>query len=216
VVSFHNPKGRPIHPEERREMDVAVKALEAVLNLSPRKLAPRERVFIVHGRDERHREELVKMLEGWNIKAVVIQTLARTGQDLLGFVEEQIRMCLAGFVLLTPDDEGRHYEFGAPMRQRARQNVIFEGGYLTALFRGIQRICFLRIGDVEIPSDLNGLLMEQFEGSIEPERIRDTLRQWGLKGQDRPTAPASKLAASDDKSTIQESKLWARLFRKPG
>jgi predicted nucleotide-binding protein len=91
---------------------------------------------------------------------VVIQSLARTGQDLLTFIENSIQHCVAGFVLLTPDDEGRLYQFGEPMRQRARQNVVFESGYLTALFRGANRVYFLMQGDLEIPSDLNGLLRQ--------------------------------------------------------
>jgi len=96
------------------------------------------------------------------------------------FIEERIRDCVAGFILLTPDDEGRLYQFGAPMRQRPRQNVVFEGGYLMALFRGTNRVCFLQQGDLEIPSDLNGLLMERFEERLDPLRIKLTLREWGL------------------------------------
>jgi len=42
-------------------------------------------------------------------------------------------------------------------RQRARQNVIFELGYfVAALGRG--RVCLLLKGDVEIPSDLYGVV----------------------------------------------------------
>jgi predicted nucleotide-binding protein len=82
--------------------------------------------------------------------------------------------------LLTPDDEGRLYQFGEPMRQRPRQNVVFEGGYLMALFRGTNRVCFVQQGDLETPSDLNGLLMERFEERLDPQRIKLTLREWGL------------------------------------
>jgi predicted nucleotide-binding protein len=187
VAAFHNPVGgRSIGADQQRQMDVAVKVLESMLNLSPRKLVRSDRVFIVHGRDERFRKELEMILLSENVEPVVIQSLARTGQDLLEFLEDQIRDCVAGFVLLTPDDEGRLYRFGEPLRQRARQNVIFEGGYLTALFRGTQRICFLQLGDLEIPSDLNGLLMERFIGRVDPERIRLTLREWGIRPEGKP------------------------------
>jgi len=183
VVSFHYPHNRAdeLNDEKRALMGVAVKVLEAMLPLAPLRLVPEEKLFIVHGRDERFRQELVKILTSEKIDPVVVQTYARTGQDLLGFIENRIRGCVAGFVLLTPDDEGRLYQFGEPMRQRARQNVIFECGYLTALFRRTNRICFLKQGDLEIPSDLNGLLMEPFEDYIDPARIIVTLRQWGLK-----------------------------------
>lgn len=190
VVAFHNPAGgNAISPDQQRQMDLAVKILESMLTLSTQKLVARNRVFIVHGRNEGFRRELEEILKSEGLEPVVIQALARTGQDLLTFLEDQIRDCMAGFVLLTPDDEGRLYQFNEPLRQRARQNVIFEGGYLTALFRDTQRICFLQLGDLEIPSDLNGLLMERFIGRIDPERIRLTLKEWGIESN--PELPAA-------------------------
>ena len=62
---------------------------------------------------------------------------------------------------------------------------IFESGYLTSLFRGVNRVCFLQQGDLEIPSDLNGLLMERFEENIDGRRFNQTLKAWGLDKKDR-------------------------------
>jgi predicted nucleotide-binding protein len=183
VASFHKSKaGGEIDERTRHLMDIAVKMLEAMLSLTPlsKRLVPKEKVFIVHGRNKAALADLENLLKNENIECVVIQSLARTGQDLLTFIEDRIRDCVAGFILLTPDDEGRLYEFGEPMRQRPRQNVVFEGGYLMALFRGTNRVCFVQQGDVEIPSDLNGLLMERFEERLDPQRIKLTLREWGL------------------------------------
>ena len=179
-------------------MDIAVKTLEAMLSLTPlsKRLVPKEKVFIVHGRNKIVLSDLQNLLENEKIDYVVIQSLARTGQDLLTFIENRIRDRVAGFILLTPDDEGRLYQFGEPLRQRARQNVIFEGGYLMALFRGTNRVCFLQQGDLEIPSDLNGLLMERFEERIDPSRIKLTLQNWGLPRQfnecELPPPPGSE------------------------
>lgn len=180
IVSFHNPEGKEIITDDvQTKMEVAVSILESQLALSPTPLVASEKVFIVHGHDDSFRNELESILKN-KVEYVVIQALARTGQGLLTFLEEKIRDCVAGFVLLTPDDEGRLYKFGEPLRQRARQNVIFEGGYLTALFRRKNRICFLQKGDIEVPSDLNGLLMERFPERIDAERILLTLEEWGL------------------------------------
>jgi predicted nucleotide-binding protein len=192
VVSFHNTQeGGPIDPDDQRKMDLAVKTFEAALALASQRLVPRERVFIVHGHNEFFRRQLERILDEHGIEYCVIQSLARTGQDLLTFLETQIHDCVAGFVLLTPDDEGRLYKFGQPLRQRARQNVIFEGGYLTALFRNTQRVCFLQLDEIEIPSDMNGLLMERFDGTIDPERIRLTLNEWGLGASKEAAGPAA-------------------------
>ncbi|WP_312865064.1 TIR domain-containing protein [Rhizobium leguminosarum] len=50
------------------------------------------------------------------------------------------------------------HQLRRPVRgQRARQNVIFERGYFAGkLGRG--RVCLLRKGEVEIPSDLFGII----------------------------------------------------------
>ncbi len=180
VVTFQNGPGKPITEVDRKNMDMAVKSLEVMMSLSPKKLVEEKKVFIVHGRNREHREELEQILREEDLDPVVIQSMARTGSDLLSFLEDKIRNCLAGFILLTPDDEGRLYQYGQELRQRARQNVIFEAGYLTALFRDTNRICFLKKGDLEIPSDLSGLLMETFAEALDPRRIHLTLKQWGI------------------------------------
>jgi predicted nucleotide-binding protein len=183
IVSFHNSTaGGEIDEATRQRMDIAAKTMEAMLSLTPlpKRLVPREKVFIVHGRNKAALADLQQILNIEKIECVVVQSLARTGQDLLEFIEDRISDCVAGFILLTPDDEGRLYQFGQPMRQRPRQNVVFEGGYLMALFRSTNRVCFLQQGDIEIPSDLNGLLMERFDERLDPQRIKMTLREWGL------------------------------------
>lgn len=190
VAAFHNAKGSAeFDAQTLRKMDLAVKALEAMLLASPLKLVDRDQVFIVHGRNEQVRNELVDLLKREKVRSVVVQSKARTGADLLATIEEQIRSCVAGFILLTPDDEGRLYQFGHCLSQRARQNVIFEAGFLTALFRSTGRICFVKQGDLEIPSDLNGLLMETYRERIDEERIRAVLRRWRFKVSSADPAP---------------------------
>ena len=201
VAAFQNTKKyaeenkKQIDDEERLKMRLAVKTLEAMLLCSPRKLVDFKQVFIVHGRKEKIREELVKFLKEMGIGSVVIQAKARTGGDLLSTIEDQINSCMAGFILLTPDDEGRLYEFGQQPRLRPRQNVIFEAGFLTALFRKTRRVCFVKDGDLEIPSDLNGMLMETYTGNLDEERIRSVLVLWGmLSEENKPQRQIAKPA----------------------
>jgi predicted nucleotide-binding protein len=187
VVAFQNTKKyaeenkkQMFTDEDRLKMRLAVKTLEAMLLCSPRKLVDYKQVFIVHGHNKQIREELEKFLTNKGIRSVVIQAKARTGGDLLSTIEDQINSCMAGFILLTPDDEGRLYKYGEPTRLRPRQNVIFEAGFLTALFRKTRRVCFVKEGDLEIPSDLNGLLMENYTGNLDEERITSVLVMWGM------------------------------------
>ena len=212
VVAFQNTqkyaeenKRHMFTDEDRLKMRLAVKTLEAMLLCSPRKLVDFKQVFIVHGRNAKIREELVKFLSEMGIGSVVIQAKARTGGDLLSTIEDQINSCMAGFILLTPDDEGRLYEYGQQPRLRPRQNVIFEAGFLTALFRKTRRICFVKEGDLEIPSDLNGLLMETYTGNLDEERIKSVLVLWGMLPEDNKhqrqiakRALAAQTKAADD------------------
>lgn len=63
--------------------------------------------------------------------------------------------------MLTPDDLGG--SAAAPAQAaRARQNVIFELGYFAGkLGRG--RACLLRKGEIEIPSDLYGVIYKDMD-----------------------------------------------------
>jgi predicted nucleotide-binding protein len=66
-------------------------------------------------------------------------------------------------VLLTPDDLAG--AAATPSQtSRARQNVIFELGYFVGkLGRG--RACLLRRGEVEIPSDLYGVIYTDMDAA---------------------------------------------------
>lgn len=79
-------------------------------------------------------------------------------------------------MLLTPDDYG-----GTDMgnlQRRARQNVIWEWGYLVAKL-GRDRVCCLCKSEVEIPSDLEGIarivVTKNLKESL--EEIRRELKQ---------------------------------------
>ena len=67
-------------------------------------------------------------------------------------------------VLLTPDDTGRLQADAGEYRPRARQNVIFEFGYFIGKL-GRERVCALVQGDLERPSDYDGVLYIQLDDS---------------------------------------------------
>jgi predicted nucleotide-binding protein len=121
------------------------------------------KVFIVHGHDGGAREAAARFLERAGLEPIILHEQASRGRTVIEKVEAHRDVAFA-IVLLTPDDEG--CEKGGKPRPRARQNVVFELGYFVGVL-GRNRVCALRRGDVEIPSDLTGVVYISF-GDSEP------------------------------------------------
>ena len=181
VASFHNSPAAPeFSPDIRVAMELAVNSLSFALDLAAK--MPSNSVFIVHGRDTLALTTLKLLLVEREIRPKVLAEQPGRGRELLEEIEELLADCCAGFVLLTPDDEGRFVSDPPPHKPRARQNVIFEGGWLIGLFRQHNRICFLKTDDtLELPSDLGGLKCEPFNPQ-KPDvaRIETILSGWGV------------------------------------
>ena len=185
VASFFNsPSGESFDDDATNLIRLAVNTLALALQVSKEELG-RERsknVFIVHGRDPNAVNALKIILVARGIRPVVLADQPRTGQELLHKLDELLKSCRAGFVLLTPDDEGRlKTDTDGALRARTRQNVIFEAGWLTGMLRDQGKICFLQVGAVELPSDIQGILVEEFNvNSPNISRIEAILTDWGI------------------------------------
>lgn len=113
-------------------------------------------VFVVHGHDEAALQGLARFLEKLGLKAIVLREQPDQGRTIIEKFEDSAAEVGFAVVLLTPDDLGGTVKSGAS-DPRARQNVVFELGYFAGkLGRG--RVCLLRKGEVEIPSDLYGVI----------------------------------------------------------
>lgn len=118
-------------------------------------------VFVVHGHDEGTREAIARFLEQIDLTPVILHEQASRGQTVIEKVEAHSAVGFA-VVLLTPDDVGS--SVGGSLNPRARQNVLLELGYFVGRL-GRDRVCALRKGDVEIPSDFNGVVYVPLDGS---------------------------------------------------
>jgi predicted nucleotide-binding protein len=63
-------------------------------------------------------------------------------------------------------------------KPRARQNVVFEHGLFVGKL-GRDRVVALKKGDVEVPSDLDGVLYTQMDGNWKLDLIKE-MRNAGL------------------------------------
>lgn len=114
------------------------------------------KVFVVHGHDEGAREGVARFLEKLGLTAIILAEQPNRGRTIIEKFIDCAQEVGFAVVLLTPDDLGGESTAEA-QKSRARQNVIFELGYFVgSLGRG--RACLLRKGEVEIPSDLYGVV----------------------------------------------------------
>lgn len=117
------------------------------------------KVFIVHGHDQAARESVARFLEKIGFEAVILHERPNKGRTIITKFREEASEIGFAVVLLTPDDTGGAApELAAGRLQpRARQNVIFELGFFIGVL-GPERVAALVKGDVERPSDFDGVV----------------------------------------------------------
>lgn len=137
------------------------------------------KVFIVYGHDAAAREQLELLLRRLKLEPVVLQNLPSGGQTIIEKLETSGDVHYA-CALLTPDDDGR--KKGEPdFNNRARQNVVLELGMFLAKL-GRKRVAILHKGNIELPSDIAGLLYIPFVDRIDEikEKVAAELQEAGF------------------------------------
>ncbi len=120
-----------------------------------------KKIFIVHGHDQGVREAVARFLERIEFEPIILHEQANQGHTIIEKIEKHGDVGFA-IVLLTPDDEG--CKKGDALKPRARQNVVLELGYFIAKL-GRNRVCALKRGEVELPSDFGGVVYESYDES---------------------------------------------------
>ena len=118
-------------------------------------------VFVVHGHDEYARESVVRFLETLQLKPVVLHEQPNRGHTIIEKFEDHADVGFA-VVLLTADDVGALAENKDELKPRARQNVILELGFFLGTL-GRDRVCPFVKGDVETPSDYDGVVYTKLD-----------------------------------------------------
>jgi predicted nucleotide-binding protein len=111
-------------------------------------------VFIVHGRDSPARTEVAHVIERAGLNAVILHEQPNAGQTIIEKFERHGGSAGFAVVLLTPDDVGG--PTADKLQPRARQNVIGEMFWFAGKL-GRNRVCALKKGNLELPSDFAGV-----------------------------------------------------------
>lgn len=122
----------------------------------------RDQVFIVHGHDEHAKNDAKTYVESRGLEPIILHLQASGGRTIIEKIDHYSNVGF-GIILYTECDAGaKRNTLG--YRWRARQNVIFEHGYLTAKLSR-SRVAALVKGDVEKPSDIDGVLYIEMDAA---------------------------------------------------
>ena len=118
-------------------------------------------VFVIHGRDDGTKHTIARFLEKLDLKPVILNEEPNRGRTIIEKVEDYGLPSFA-VAILTPDDVGALASDTHDMKQRARQNVIFEFGYFIGKI-GREKVCAIIKEEPEIPSDYSGVVYISFD-----------------------------------------------------
>lgn len=113
-------------------------------------------VFIVHGHDDLAKTQAARFVEKLGLKPIILHEQTSSGKTIIEKIEEYSNVGF-GIVLYTPCDKGCKNGEEANLLNRARQNVVFEHGYLIGKI-GRQNVCALVKGQLEVPNDISGVV----------------------------------------------------------
>lgn len=121
----------------------------------------RTKVFIVHGHDDGAKNEVARFIEKLGLEVIIIHEQTSSGDTI---IEKVIRYSDVGFgvVLYTACDIGAVKSEIDNLKPRARQNVVFEHGFLIGKI-GRKNVMALVKDNVEKPNDISGVVYETID-----------------------------------------------------
>ncbi|RKS94897.1 putative nucleotide-binding protein with TIR-like domain [Flavobacterium limicola] len=112
-------------------------------------------IFIVHGHNMAVQQSVARNLEKLGLNPIILSEQPNAGNTVIEKFEANSDVGFA-VILLTDDDEGKS-KTEIDLKSRARQNVVLELGYFIGRL-GRKRVLPLYTENVELPSDIHGLL----------------------------------------------------------
>jgi predicted nucleotide-binding protein len=114
-----------------------------------------KQIFIVHGHDDIAKLEMAAFIKSLGLEPIILHLQASSGRTIIEKIEHYSNVGF-GIVLYTPCDTGA--KVGAMTSSyRARQNVVFEHGYLIGKL-GRSRVVAIVRGVIETPNDISGVI----------------------------------------------------------
>lgn len=138
------------------------------------------KVFIVHGHDSLAKLDMARTIEHLGYEAIILHEQADGGNVIIEKLEKYSNVEFA-VVLYTACDLGCDINDPDKLRQRARQNVVFEHGYLIGKL-GRNKVCAFVKGEVETPGDMSGVVYTKMaDDSVWKFKLAQNMKYAGLE-----------------------------------
>jgi len=130
-----------------------------------------KKIFIIHGHDNKARDELKSILsDDFKLEPIILSERVNAGETIIEKLEREIGGCNYAISLMTPDD---HVSNTSSSYYQPRPNVIFETGWFFGKHgRGNKIIILAKKGEIkpEIFSDISGMMRIEYEQTITERR----------------------------------------------
>ena len=115
-----------------------------------------DNIFIVHGHDEAIKQKVARFIEKLRFKPIILSEQTNLGMTIIEKLDAYSNVGF-GIVLYTACDLGAKKGEEGTLKPRARQNVVFEHGYLIGKL-GRNKVWALVENGVETPTDISGVV----------------------------------------------------------
>lgn len=143
----------------------------------PRKTIDRNKIFVVHGHDNEAKLEVARFVERIGFEPIILHEQASGSKTIIEKIEAYSDVGF-GVVIYTPCDVGAKSSDATNLNGRARQNVVFEHGFLIGKL-GRPNVCPLVKGSVETPNDISGIVYTSMDNTNWQLELAKELREAG-------------------------------------
>jgi predicted nucleotide-binding protein len=116
----------------------------------------RNKIFVVHGQNNEAKLEVARFIEKIGFEPIILHEQASSSKTIIEKIEAYSDVGF-GVVIYTPCDVGAKSSEPIELKGRARQNVVFEHGFLIGKL-GRSNVCPLVKGNIETPNDISGIV----------------------------------------------------------
>ena len=141
------------------------------------KVLNKNKIFIVHGHDNETKLEVARFIEKIGFEAIILHEQASNSQTIIEKIESYTDVGF-GVVIYTACDIGAMKLKSNELQDRARQNVVFEHGFLIGKL-GRSNVCSLVKGAIETPSDISGVVYTLMDSGHWQIEVAKELKQSG-------------------------------------